>query len=53
MDRFAYEFQEDTRLFKFYDSNQLAYFCILPSDADPEDTAENLIQEVKHFECSR
>jgi hypothetical protein len=53
MNRFSYEFNEDTRLFKFYDSNLLSFFCVLPESIDAMIKAEELIEEVKEFESNR
>ena len=53
MNRFSYEFNEDTHLFKFYDSNLLSFFCILPESADAVMKAEELIEEVKQFESNQ
>ena len=53
MNRFSYEFYEDTRLFKFYDFNFLSFFCILPESVDAITKAEELIEEVKNFESNK
>lgn len=50
MNRFSYEWDKFSTLFKFYDRNYLSYYCKVSSEKKAIELANQLIKELKNFE---